>query len=72
MGRAETAEAIAHRFHDAYEQLAPHHGYETREASRKPWSDVPDNNKNLMIAVVAQLLAEGVVRPGDDKENTDG
>ncbi|WP_428956225.1 hypothetical protein [Streptomyces sp. cg35] len=68
----DEAEAIARRFHEAYEQLAPNHGYETREASRKPWPDVPDNNKNLMIAVVAQLLAEGVVRPGDDKENSHG
>ncbi|WP_416476941.1 hypothetical protein [Streptomyces sp. LKA04] len=65
------AESIARRFHEAYEQLAPDHGYETREASRKPWADVPDNNKNLMIAVVARLLEEGVVRPGE-KENHDG
>ncbi|MFJ8929235.1 hypothetical protein ACIRLA_21920 [Streptomyces sp. NPDC102364] len=64
----DAAEAIARRFHEAYEDLAPSHGYETREESRKPWSDVPDNNKNLMIAVVAQLLAVGVVRPGDDNE----
>jgi hypothetical protein len=61
-----TAEGIARRFHEAYEDLAPSHGYETREASRKPWTDVPDQNKNLMIAVVARLLDEGVVRPGDD------
>ncbi|MFI9598934.1 hypothetical protein ACIHCX_03465 [Streptomyces sp. NPDC052043] len=63
-----SAEAIARRFHETYEQLAPDHDYETREASRKPWSDVPDQNKNLMIAVVAKLLDEGVVRPGDDNE----
>lgn len=68
------AEAIARRFHEAYELLAPDHGYETRQASRKPWSDVPDDNKNLMIAVVARLLDEDVVRPGDDtpKEASDG
>ncbi|TXS34969.1 hypothetical protein [Streptomyces sp. OR43] len=69
------AEAIARRFHETYEELAPDHGYTTREASRKPWSDVPDQNKNLMIAVVSQLLAEGVVRSahGDTlKEAHDG
>ncbi|MFJ6729371.1 hypothetical protein ACIQPQ_31165 [Streptomyces sp. NPDC091281] len=68
-----TPERIAQRFHEAYEDLAPSHGYETREASRKPWADVPEQNKNLMIAVVARLLEEGVVRPGDDsKETTNG
>jgi hypothetical protein len=55
------AETIAQRFHEAYEELAPSHGYETREASRRPWADVPEQNKALMIAVVDQLLTTGVI-----------
>lgn len=58
----DPAEQIAQRFHEAYEELAPNHGYETREASRKPWSEVPQNNKSLMIAVVSRLLEQGVIR----------
>lgn len=56
------AEEIAQRFHEAYEEMAPLHGYETRESSRKPWSEVPENNKSLMIAVVERLLEREVIR----------
>jgi hypothetical protein len=59
---SDRAEEIARCFHEAYEELAPSHGYETREASRKPWAEVPDNNKGLMIAVVARLLEREVIR----------
>lgn len=59
---ARSAGEIAQQFHEAYEELAPSHGYETREASRKPWSEVPEQNKSLMIAVVERLLDEGVIR----------
>lgn len=58
---ARTAEQIAQQFHEAYEELAPSHGYETRKASRRPWSEVPEQNKSLMIAVVTRLLNEGVI-----------
>ncbi len=44
-------EALAKFFHDTYEQLAPSFGYKTRKASRKRWKDVPENNRNLMVAV---------------------
>lgn len=59
------AERIASSFHAAYESLAPAFGYETREDSAKPWHDVPEENKLLMIAVAASLLARGVIKPGD-------
>lgn len=55
---AARAEALAQRFHETYERLAPEHGYKTREASAKPWSEVPEQNKSLMIAVCAELLGE--------------
>ena len=55
------AEQVARQFHETYERLAPDHGYRTRETSAKPWADVPDTNKRLMVAVVEELLARGVI-----------
>lgn len=49
------AETVAQLFHEAYERLAPEHGYTTREATRVPWSDVPPSNRNLMTAVAGQV-----------------
>ena len=55
------AEQIAQAFHEAYERLAPDFGYKTREASAKPWAEVPEQNKSLMVAVAQSLLDAGVV-----------
>jgi len=57
----EHAERIAQAFHETYERLAPNHGYTTREAGAKPWSEVPANNRALMAAVVGELLDRGVI-----------
>jgi hypothetical protein len=54
-------EPIARQFHETYERLAPAHGYETREASAKPWEQVPESNRQLMAAVVGELLDRGVI-----------
>jgi hypothetical protein len=54
-------DALARRFHEAYERLAPSFGYKTREASAVPWEDVPEQNKRLMVAVAGEVLA--LVRP---------
>lgn len=59
----ETAAKLAERFHETYERLAPRFGYRTREASAKPWADVPPENKALMIAVCTELLQE----PGEER-----
>ena len=56
------AEEVARKFHEAYEELAPSFGYETREESRVTWVEVPGNNKALMIAVVSKLMNDGVIR----------
>lgn len=48
-------EAIARAFHEAYERLAPQFGYRTREASAVPWDDVPQANRDLMVATVASV-----------------
>lgn len=50
--RYREAEAVAQAFHETYERLAPN-----REHSAVPWSEVPDDNKQLMIATVRSLLA---------------
>lgn len=57
-GGVVTAEQLARLFHETYERLAPQHGYETRVASAKPWSEVPANNRALMIATCAHVLDE--------------
>ncbi len=59
--RGVDAARIAQSFHDTYERLAPSHGYETRRDSAKPFADVPEANKSLMIAAVSELLAHGVI-----------
>ena len=51
-----TAEGLAQLFHETYERLAPSYGYETRTASAKPWTDVPEPNRGLMIAVAGEVL----------------
>ncbi len=59
-------EELAQLFHEAYERLAPDFGYETRKASAKPWAEVPEKNKQLMVAVCGEVLShlssEGKVR----------
>lgn len=50
------AERLAKRFHESYERLAPSFGYRTREASARPWEQVPSDNRALMVAVCAELL----------------
>jgi hypothetical protein len=58
---AHQAETVAIAFHQAYEELAPQYGYRTREASAKPWDEVPEQNAALMVATAARLLETGVI-----------
>lgn len=51
-----TAEQLAELFHTTYETLAPEFGYETRKERAKPWADVPEQNRQLMIAVAGVIL----------------
>lgn len=57
------AERLARLFHDVYEALAPDHGYRTREASAKPWEEVPEQNRKLMIATAGRILSDGWTAP---------
>jgi hypothetical protein len=56
-----TEEMVAREFHKAYETLAPHFGYKTRQDSAVPWEEVPEVNRNLMMAVITELLSKGVI-----------
>src|SRR5690606_31714952 len=51
-----TAEELARLFHETYERLAPEHGYQTRPESAKPWEQVPEQNRRLMVAVCGIVL----------------
>lgn len=53
-----SAERVARLFHYHYERLAPDFGYRTREKSAKPWDEVPETNRRLMVATVAAVLAD--------------
>lgn len=52
---------IAKAFHETYERLAPTYGYQTRKETSVSWEEVPDNNQQLMVGVVADLLDRGVI-----------
>lgn len=52
------AEELAREFHATYERLAPDFGYKTREESAKPWSEVPEDNRKLMIATARAILGK--------------
>ncbi len=56
---------VAQLFHEAYERLAPEHGYKTREASAVPWDDVPEDNRALMVATAEAVIDQvyGAVAP---------
>lgn len=66
------AESLARQFHETYERLAPSFGYQTRKESSVPWTDVPEKNKRLMIAVAVEILRQAPAEPvwvaldGDD------
>ncbi len=53
-----SAEQLAKRFHELYEELAPSCDYRTRRESAVPWAEVPEKNKSLMVAVCARILGE--------------
>lgn len=58
------AHELAAAFHEAYERLAPEHGYRTRESSAKPWNEVPQQNKDLMVHTIVDLMRRGVIEKG--------
>lgn len=63
-------EETAKRFHDAYELFAPAFGWATQEVSRKPWADLPQSIRDLMIAVVRNVLIEQARATSDGSDHT--
>jgi len=49
---------IARRFHEIYEEAAPRFGWETQAASRVPFHELPDKQRELMIYVAGKVLNE--------------
>lgn len=47
-------EALARLFHETYERLAPVYGY--KRTGARPWDDLPPANRELMVAVCAEVL----------------
>jgi hypothetical protein len=60
-----TPELLARTFHDSYERLAPSFGYDTRDDSRQPWEQVPEQNRKLMVATAEAVIVQlGLVASG--------
>lgn len=55
--QTKDAEKLARIFHETYERLAPAFDYKT---SAKPWEEVPEQNRKLMIAVCEHILSIGI------------
>jgi hypothetical protein len=57
-------EAAAEASHNAYEDAATRHGWETQERSRVPWSDVPEANKATVREAISAAIeaAEPYIR----------
>lgn len=70
MNKQQAAEALAQKFHEIYERLAPEYGYETRKETSVPWTALPDNNKRLMIAVCSTL--QSVIDAGEKPLSAQG
>ena len=49
---------IAAAFHHVYETLAPEFGYKTRPESQTTFEELPQANRDLMIATVRAVLIE--------------
>lgn len=56
-------ERIARRFHEVYEDFAPSFGWTSQ--SPVPWEELPEANRELMLAVVGELLAQEEIAPGN-------
>lgn len=65
-------EYLCEVMHYAYEAAATSAGWETQDASRRPWSKVPEPNKEAMRAGVVALLHVLFNPPDIDCERLDG
>jgi hypothetical protein len=61
------AEALAGKFHEAYERLAPQFGYTTRRESAVPWEQVPEQNRKLMTAVCGEVMSDALAKKDEER-----
>lgn len=57
--------AIAEQFHEEYEKLAPVFYWNTQEASKAGWADIPGNQRDLMESTV-YVVMHGMLGHGDE------
>ena len=57
----EEVERIARAFHESYEEFAIGFGWKTQEASKRPWEEIPEANRQVMLATVEDLLHRGIL-----------
>lgn len=57
----EGVEAVAREFHESYEDFAVGAGWKTQDASSVPWEQIPEANRQTMLATVGDLLARNVI-----------
>ena len=50
------AEQLAQFFHETYARLAPEHGRKMQSVPSKPWAEVREPHKSLLIAVAREML----------------
>jgi len=68
----DVIETFCRVMHDAYEEAAKSEGWETQQASRVPWEDVPPANQATMRAAVRGLLASPEFQSYRDTAYWDG
>ena len=56
MASQDSIERYCEIMHDAYEKAAVKEGWKTQSHSRKPWAEVPEENKQTMRAAVRALV----------------
>lgn len=60
----DVLECVVKKLHDCYEAAAVKNGWETQARSRKPWDEVPEENKQTMRDAVTgawPLIADIII-----------
>lgn len=65
----EKAEFVAELFHRAYTQLAPRYGWQPQEGTEGMWENLPQANRDLMVATVEHLMFEGAIVYGYGRDS---
>jgi len=65
-----SAEEIAKRYHEVYEELAPTMGsmWEA-QITLKKWEDLPTEQRWLMVKVIDRLIDEKMIYRGKESKN---